>query len=80
MVEPPELLHEVRLALARNGPLAGMHVVVSTGPTREALDPVRFISNRSTGKQGLAVAQAALDAGARVTLIAGPISEPARWA
>ena len=77
MVEPPELLNEVRLALAGNGPLAGMHVVVSTGPTREALDPVRFISNRSTGKQGLAVAQAALDAGARVTLIAGPISEPA---
>ena len=77
MVEPPELLTALRLALARSGPLAGLHVVVSTGPTREALDPVRFISNRSTGKQGLAVAQAALDAGARVTLIAGPISEPA---
>jgi len=77
MVEPPELLNAVRLALARSGPLAGLHVVVSTGPTREALDPVRYISNRSTGKQGLAVAQAALDAGARVTLVAGPISEPA---
>jgi phosphopantothenoylcysteine decarboxylase / phosphopantothenate---cysteine ligase len=77
MTEPAELFAQARLALARSGPLAGLHVVVSTGPTREALDPVRFISNRSTGKQGLAVAQAALDAGARVTLVAGPISEPA---
>jgi phosphopantothenoylcysteine decarboxylase/phosphopantothenate--cysteine ligase len=48
---------------------------VTTGPTREHLDPVRFISNRSTGKQGLAVAQAALDAGAEVTLISGPTCE-----
>jgi phosphopantothenoylcysteine decarboxylase/phosphopantothenate--cysteine ligase len=76
MMEPPELLAQARAILARNGALAGCKVVVSTGPTREALDPVRFISNRSTGKQGLAVAQAALDAGAEVTLIAGPISEP----
>jgi phosphopantothenoylcysteine decarboxylase/phosphopantothenate--cysteine ligase len=49
--------------------------VVSTGPTREPLDPVRFISNRSSGKQGIAVAQAALDAGADVTLIAGATCE-----
>ncbi|MBE2220189.1 MAG: bifunctional phosphopantothenoylcysteine decarboxylase/phosphopantothenate--cysteine ligase CoaBC [Anaerolineae bacterium] len=76
MVEPPELFARARAILARTGPLAGCKVVVSTGPTREPLDPVRFISNRSTGKQGLAVAQAALDAGAEVTLIAGPISEP----
>jgi phosphopantothenoylcysteine decarboxylase/phosphopantothenate--cysteine ligase len=62
--------------LACDGVLHGRHIVVSTGPTQEALDPVRFISNRSTGKQGLAVAQAALDAGARVTLIAGPVQEP----
>ena len=75
MCEADELLARTRLLLAEQGPLAGKHVVVTTGPTREALDPVRFISNRSTGKQGLAVAQAALDAGARVTLIAGPISE-----
>ncbi|MBE2198047.1 MAG: bifunctional phosphopantothenoylcysteine decarboxylase/phosphopantothenate--cysteine ligase CoaBC [Anaerolinea sp.] len=75
MVEPAELLAHIRLTLARNGPLAGLKVVVSTGPTREPMDPVRFISNRSTGKQGLAVAQAALDAGAAVTLVAGPISE-----
>lgn len=79
MVEPPELLAHARAILAKNGPLAGCKVVVSTGPTRESLDPVRFISNRSTGKQGLAVAQAALDAGAEVTLVAGPISEPIPW-
>jgi phosphopantothenoylcysteine decarboxylase/phosphopantothenate--cysteine ligase len=76
MLEPAELLARIRLALAQNGPLHGRHVVVTTGPTQEALDPVRFISNRSTGKQGLAVAQAALDAGARVTLIAGPVQQP----
>ena len=73
MLEPMVLLAQIRLALAQMGPLQGRHVVVSAGPTREPLDPVRFISNRSTGKQGLAVAQAALDAGARVTLIAGPV-------
>ena len=76
MMEPPELLAQIRLVLAKQGRLNGRHVVVSTGPTREALDPVRFITNRSTGKQGLAVAQAALDAGARVTLVYGPIHEP----
>jgi len=76
MVEAAELLAHLRLALARDGRLAGLRVVVTTGPTREPLDPVRFISNRSTGKQGLAVAQAALDAGATVTLIHGPIAEP----
>lgn len=76
MVEPVELQAHIRLVLAKGGPLQGHHVVVTTGPTQEPLDPVRFISNRSTGKQGLAVAQAALDAGARVTLIAGPVHEP----
>lgn len=74
MVEPAEILDQIRLALARRGPLAGRRVVVTAGPTREAIDPVRFITNRSTGKQGVALAQAALDAGAAVTLIAGPIS------
>jgi phosphopantothenoylcysteine decarboxylase/phosphopantothenate--cysteine ligase len=76
LLEAAELLAETRLLLGRNGKLAGRHVVVSTGPTREPIDPVRFISNRSSGKQGIAVAQACLDAGARVTLIAGPVSEP----
>ena len=75
MVEPAELLGQVRLALSREGILRGRRVVVTTGPTREPVDPVRFISNRSSGKQGIAVAQAALDAGAEVTVIAGPICE-----
>lgn len=79
MLEPLELVGEARRVLARGGPLAGRHVVVTTGPTREALDPVRFISNRSSGKQGMAVAQAALDAGARVTIIAGPTCEPSPY-
>ncbi len=74
MLEPEALLAEARRILARDGVLRGRRVVVTTGPTREALDPVRYISNRSTGKQGIAVAQAALDAGAEVTLIAGPIA------
>ncbi|WP_053981639.1 bifunctional phosphopantothenoylcysteine decarboxylase/phosphopantothenate--cysteine ligase CoaBC [Marinagarivorans algicola] len=52
--------------------LAGLHVVISAGPTREAIDPVRYLSNESSGKMGYALAQAALDAGARVTLISGP--------
>lgn len=75
MVEPQDLLGEIRLRLGANGPLAGRRVIVSTGPTREAVDPVRFISNRSSGKQGIAVAQAALDAGAQVILVAGPTCE-----
>jgi phosphopantothenoylcysteine decarboxylase/phosphopantothenate--cysteine ligase len=79
MLEPAALLSEARRVLARGGRLAGRRVVVTTGPTREALDPVRYISNRSTGKQGIAVAQAALDAGADVTLIAGPIAESAPY-
>lgn len=56
------------------GPFAGLKVLVSAGPTREAIDPVRFVSNRSSGKMGFAVARAAAEAGARVTLIAGPVS------
>jgi phosphopantothenoylcysteine decarboxylase/phosphopantothenate--cysteine ligase len=76
MAEPAELLGFIRQTVAKDGTLAGRKVVVSTGPTREPLDPVRFISNRSTGKQGLAVAQAALDAGAEVTVVHGPIFEP----
>lgn len=63
--ETPALLGHIRRALARGGPLAGRKVVVSAGGTREAIDPVRYITNRSSGKQGYAIAQAALDAGAR---------------
>ncbi len=72
MSEPLDILGQARLALAKNGPLAGRHVVVTAGGTQEPLDPVRYISNRSSGKQGLALAQAALDHGAQVTLITGP--------
>ncbi len=53
-----------------------MHLLVTAGPTREYLDPVRFLSNRSTGKMGFAVAQAAIERGCQVTLIAGPVSLP----
>lgn len=74
MVEPAELLGHIRRALGRNGPLAGRRVVVTAGPTYEPIDPVRFIGNRSSGKQGFALAQAALDRGAEVVLIAGPVA------
>lgn len=73
MVEPAEILGHVRLLLGRSGSLAGKKVVVTAGGTQEPLDPVRVIMNRSSGKQGFALAQAALDRGAQVTLIAGPI-------
>ena len=66
---------EIVTALAsrfRTASLAGRHVVITAGPTREAIDPVRYISNHSSGKQGYALALAAIDAGARVTLISGP--------
>ena len=71
MLEPAELLGQVRYILGRNGPLAGRKVVVSAGGTQEPIDPVRVITNRSSGKQGFALAQAALDLGAEVTLICG---------
>jgi phosphopantothenoylcysteine decarboxylase/phosphopantothenate--cysteine ligase len=71
MLEPEELVGHVRLALGRGGQLAGRKVVVTAGGTQEPLDPVRAITNRSSGKQGFALAQAALDRGATVTLISG---------
>ncbi|MBI3160546.1 MAG: bifunctional phosphopantothenoylcysteine decarboxylase/phosphopantothenate--cysteine ligase CoaBC [Chloroflexi bacterium] len=72
MTEPAELLGHIRLALSRSGPLTGKNVVVTAGGTQEPIDPVRFIANRSSGRQGYALAQAALDRGAAVTLISGP--------
>ena len=69
MSEPAGILGQVRYLLSRQGPLQGCHVVVTAGGTREPLDPVRYLSNHSSGKQGYALAQAALDAGAEVTLI-----------
>lgn len=74
MAEPAQLVGEVRWLLARQGLLAGCKVVVTAGGTQEPLDPVRIIANRSSGKQGYALAQAALDLGADVALISGPVS------
>lgn len=59
-----------------SGLLSGAHVVITAGPTREALDPVRYLSNHSSGKMGFALAEACAEAGARVTLIAGPVHLP----
>ncbi len=69
MVEPLEILGQARQVLSRQGPLAGRHILVTAGGTQETIDPVRVIANRSSGKQGYALAQAALDMGARVTLV-----------
>ncbi|MGK2912494.1 MAG: bifunctional phosphopantothenoylcysteine decarboxylase/phosphopantothenate--cysteine ligase CoaBC [Sphingobium sp.] len=63
-------------ALPTGGALQGKHVLVTAGPTHEPIDPVRYIANRSSGKQGFAIARAAADAGARVTLVSGPVSLP----
>lgn len=76
MVESGELFGWVRVMLGRERGLKGRYVVVTAGPTQEPIDPVRYITNRSSGKQGVALAQAALDAGAKVTLIMGPSAEP----
>ncbi|RPI88571.1 MAG: bifunctional phosphopantothenoylcysteine decarboxylase/phosphopantothenate--cysteine ligase CoaBC [Chloroflexi bacterium] len=72
MVEPSEILALIRQTLVRSGPLGGKKIVVTAGGTQEPIDPVRVIANRSSGKQGYALAQAALDLGAEVVLISGP--------
>jgi phosphopantothenoylcysteine decarboxylase/phosphopantothenate--cysteine ligase len=72
MLEPLQLAGFVASTLVPTGPLAGKHVLLTAGPTRERIDPVRFISNRSSGKMGFAVAAAARELGAEVTLVAGP--------
>ena len=72
MVEPAELFDHIRFVLGRKGKLAGRKVVVTAGGTQEPIDPVRMITNRASGKQGYALAQAAIDAGAQVTLITAP--------
>jgi phosphopantothenoylcysteine decarboxylase/phosphopantothenate--cysteine ligase len=75
-VEPVEVLGNLRWILSKNGPLAGKKVVVTAGGTQEPIDPVRIITNRSSGKQGYAVCQAALDSGAEVVLISSPVCLP----
>ena len=93
MADPPAIIEAVEHALAAeagahlrlktsltdSGPLSGRHVIVTSGPTYEPIDPVRFLGNRSSGRQGHAIAQAAVGAGARVTLVTGPVglSDPA---
>jgi phosphopantothenoylcysteine decarboxylase/phosphopantothenate--cysteine ligase len=85
--EPPEVMAATlmlagsahaapALAAAVTGALAGTHILVTAGPTHEPIDPVRVIANRSSGRQGFAIAAAAAEAGARVTLVAGPVSLP----
>ena len=76
-MEEPAVIAAAVVQLFENGLLAGQRVVITAGPTREALDPVRFISNHSSGKMGYALAQAAIDAGARTTLVSGPVNLPA---
>jgi phosphopantothenoylcysteine decarboxylase / phosphopantothenate---cysteine ligase len=84
MAEPPAIIDAIEQALAAgtalgespptaSGPLSGRHVIVTSGPTYEPIDPVRFLGNRSSGRQGHAIAQSAVGAGARVTLITGPV-------
>ncbi|MFK8016767.1 MAG: bifunctional phosphopantothenoylcysteine decarboxylase/phosphopantothenate--cysteine ligase CoaBC [Gammaproteobacteria bacterium] len=77
MLEPTEIVEQVDKHLIlrkRRGPLFGRQVIITAGPTRERLDPVRFLTNRSSGKMGFAIAQAAIELGADVTLIAGPVA------
>ncbi len=87
MSEPPQIVEAICAALSapagdagllagRHFVLAGRHIVVTSGPTHEPIDPVRFIANRSSGKQGHAIAAAARLAGARVTLVSGPVTIP----
>jgi phosphopantothenoylcysteine decarboxylase/phosphopantothenate--cysteine ligase len=83
MAEPPAIVDAIEQALAAgdalqaspsdSGPLGGRHIIVTSGPTYEPIDPVRFLGNRSSGRQGHAIAQAAIGAGARVTLVTGPV-------
>jgi phosphopantothenoylcysteine decarboxylase/phosphopantothenate--cysteine ligase len=75
-MEQPDTIVSRAGSLFQNGQLAGKKVVITAGPTREALDPVRYISNHSSGKMGFSMAAAAIDAGAEVTIVCGPVSLP----
>jgi phosphopantothenoylcysteine decarboxylase/phosphopantothenate--cysteine ligase len=82
MAEPMEIVAAIertfdnREAATQDKPLSGKHIVITAGPTHEPIDPVRYIANRSSGKQGFAIARAAAAAGARVTLVTGPVTLP----
>ena len=75
MAEPDEIMAAITARLM-GGPLAGKHIIVTSGPTHEPIDPVRYIANRSSGAQGAAIAAALRDLGARVTFVTGPASVP----
>ena len=75
MAEPLEIVAAIEAAFG-DGPLAGRHVIVTSGPTHEPIDPVRYIANRSSGAQGTAIAAALRDLGARVTFVTGPAAVP----
>jgi len=74
MAEPLEIVAAIQNALAMPGPLAGVKALVTAGPTQEPLDPVRYLANRSSGKQGYAIADALTHAGAETILVSGPVS------
>ncbi len=76
LAEPMAIVEAALAILAPDRSLAGRHVIVTSGPTHEAIDPVRYIANRSSGRQGHAIAAAAARAGARVTLVSGPVTLP----
>lgn len=73
MAEPAEILERIEMLLG-GGPLAGRHAIVTSGPTIEQIDPVRYIANRSSGRQGHAIAAALAELGATVTLVSGPVA------
>jgi phosphopantothenoylcysteine decarboxylase/phosphopantothenate--cysteine ligase len=74
MAEPLEIVSAIEAALALPGPLSGMKALVTAGPTQEPLDPVRYIANRSSGRQGYAIADALAHAGAETVLVSGPVA------
>jgi phosphopantothenoylcysteine decarboxylase/phosphopantothenate--cysteine ligase len=76
MAEPPAILAAIEAMLAHGSALAGKHAIVTSGPTHEPIDPVRYIANRSSGRQGHAIATALAALGARVTLVSGPVTLP----
>ncbi len=76
MAEPVEILAAIETLLGARGPLAGQRVIVTSGPTHEPIDPVRYIANRSSGTQGAAIASSLRDLGADVVLISGPVTAP----
>jgi phosphopantothenoylcysteine decarboxylase / phosphopantothenate---cysteine ligase len=76
MLEPDAIADLAETLLMRGGPLSGKRVLITAGPTRERIDPVRFVSNRSSGRMGFAVAQAAREAGAVVVVVCGPVALP----